>query len=207
MAKISGAWRRLMRRDNRERGFVEAGVATAGAVLVVGALVGNGVASTVLDMSDGQTWLPDEDGRIVQINPATGQPERRLVVGGPGSELDVAQRTEFQPGSGDDDVRLQLCARRQPDAAGGELVDGVGDDIDPAGSQHVEEIAIRHGAQPFIPGVVAGREMPQIHFCAQLAFQQVQQVLSDPFRLAAGKAVEVLAKQHVLPAGHTVGQR
>src|SRR5690625_6491838 len=92
MARISGAWRRLMRRDNRERGFVEAGVATAGAVLVVGALVGNGVASTVLDMSDGQTWLPDEDGRIVQINPATGQPERRLVVGGPGSELEVAQR-------------------------------------------------------------------------------------------------------------------
>src|SRR5690625_7532461 len=36
MARISGAWRRLMRRDNRERGFVEAGVATAGAVLVVG---------------------------------------------------------------------------------------------------------------------------------------------------------------------------
>src|SRR5699024_5367616 len=29
---------------------------------------------------------------IVQINPATGQAERRLVVGGPGSELDVAQR-------------------------------------------------------------------------------------------------------------------
>src|SRR5690606_8778371 len=90
--RLQGAWKRLTRRGNRERGFVEAGVAAAGAVLVVGALVGNGVASTVMDMSDGQTWLPDENGRIVQINPATGQPERRLVVGEPGSELQIAQR-------------------------------------------------------------------------------------------------------------------
>ncbi|WP_413452615.1 hypothetical protein AA0Y32_09855 [Georgenia phoenicis] len=92
MGRIADAWARLTRGARGERGVVEAGVAAAGAVLVVGALVGNGVASTVIDMSDGQTWLPDEDGRIVQINPATGQPERRLVVGGPGSELDVAQR-------------------------------------------------------------------------------------------------------------------
>src|SRR5699024_7037268 len=67
MGRIADAWRRLTRGVCGERGVVEAGVAAAGAVLVVGALVGNGVASTVIDMSDGQTWLPDENGRIVQI--------------------------------------------------------------------------------------------------------------------------------------------
>src|SRR5690606_4137402 len=92
MGRIADAWRRLTRGARGERGVVEAGVAAAGAVVVVGALVGHGVPSPVIDLSDGQTWLPDENGRIVQINPATGQAERRLVVGGPGSELDVAQR-------------------------------------------------------------------------------------------------------------------
>ena len=76
----------------RDRGFVEVGVALAGALLVLGAVVGNGVAATVLDMTDGQTWLPDDDGRVVQVNPATGEPERRLVVGAEGSQMEVSQR-------------------------------------------------------------------------------------------------------------------
>lgn len=85
--------RALTRRGGaKDRGFVEAGVAAAGAMLVVGAVVGNGVVTTMVDMSDGQTWLADEHGRIVQINPATGQPERRLIVGEPGSELQISQR-------------------------------------------------------------------------------------------------------------------
>lgn len=79
------------RKSGRDRGFVEVGVAAAGALLVLGAVVGNGVAATILDMSDGQTWLPDDDGRVVQVNPATGEPERRLVVGAEGSEMEVAQ--------------------------------------------------------------------------------------------------------------------
>ncbi|HLS49361.1 MAG TPA: hypothetical protein VK024_05145, partial [Actinomycetaceae bacterium] len=90
--RIARRWHRLRRKLSGDRGFVEAGVAAAGAVLVVGALVGNGVAATIIDMSDGQTWLPDGEGRIVQINPATGQPERRLIVGDEGSELEISQR-------------------------------------------------------------------------------------------------------------------
>ncbi len=86
-------FRRLSSR--RDRGFIEAGVAAAGAVLVVGAFVGNGMAASLVDMSDGQTWLPDDDGRVVQINPSTGQPERRLLVGEEGSEMGVAQRDGF----------------------------------------------------------------------------------------------------------------
>src|SRR5690625_5005184 len=79
-------------KGGRDRGFVEVGVALAGALLVLGAVVGNGVAATVLDMTDGQTWLPDDDGRVVQVNPATGEPERRLVIGADGSQMEVSQR-------------------------------------------------------------------------------------------------------------------
>ncbi|TDE91491.1 hypothetical protein EXU48_15135 [Occultella glacieicola] len=87
-----GWWRSRTAGRGRDRGFVEAGVAAAGGLLVVGAVVGNGVAAALIDMSDGQTWLADDDGRVVQINPATGQPERRLIIGEPGSELEVSQR-------------------------------------------------------------------------------------------------------------------
>ncbi|GMA30759.1 hypothetical protein [Litorihabitans aurantiacus] len=65
----------------------------AGALLVVGAIVGNGVASTLVDMSDGTTWLPEDDqGTVVQINPATGEPERRLQIAAGEAELELAQR-------------------------------------------------------------------------------------------------------------------
>ncbi len=70
--------------------MVEAGIAAAGGLLVVGAVLGNGVAAAVMDMSDGQTWLPDNDGSVVQINPATGQPEYRLTMG-EGDELEITQ--------------------------------------------------------------------------------------------------------------------
>ena len=71
--------------------MVEAGIAAAGGLLVVGAVVGNGVAAAAMDMSDGQTWLGGDDGSIVQINPATGQPEYRLLIGGDGEQMEVTQ--------------------------------------------------------------------------------------------------------------------
>ncbi|MDQ0424164.1 MULTISPECIES: fibronectin type III domain-containing protein [Cellulomonas] len=86
--------RRLLGRPgDRQRGFAEAGVAVTGAALVLGAALGSGVASTVVTMSDGVTWLPDDQtGQVVQINPGTGRAERRLQVAGPGAELDISQR-------------------------------------------------------------------------------------------------------------------
>lgn len=83
--------RRRLQAGGRERGMVEAGIAAAGGLLVVGAVVGNGIAASVMDMSDGQTWLPSDDGSVVQINPATGQAEQRLVVGADGSEMSLVQ--------------------------------------------------------------------------------------------------------------------
>lgn len=90
-AKKTSWWRRRLRRAGRERGMVEAGIAAAGGLLVVGAVVGNGVAAAAMDMSDGQTWLGGSDGSVVQINPATGQPEYRLVIGGDGETMEVTQ--------------------------------------------------------------------------------------------------------------------
>lgn len=90
----SGLLGRLRGRPGeRQRGFAEAGVAVTGAALVLGAALGSGVASTVVSMSDGVTWLADDEtGQIVQVNPGTGRAERRLQVGLPGSSLQVSQQ-------------------------------------------------------------------------------------------------------------------
>lgn len=86
--------RSLMRRIvGSDRGYTEAGVAVLGAALVVGAALGSGAASSVVSMSDGVTWLTDEQtGQLVQVNPGTGRAERRLTVAGPGAELEVSQQ-------------------------------------------------------------------------------------------------------------------
>lgn len=87
---MRGIWSRLLR--GRDRGMVEVGVAFGGALLVVGAIAGNGVAALAVDMSDGQAWLPGQDGSVVQVNPSTGVAERRLVVGDGDTSLSIAQR-------------------------------------------------------------------------------------------------------------------
>lgn len=91
-----GVLRRLRRRAAGRRGqagFIEAGVAATGLALVLGAALGSGVASTVVSMSDGVTWLPDDStGQVVQVNPVTGVAERRLQVAPAGSPLVVHQR-------------------------------------------------------------------------------------------------------------------
>lgn len=90
-----GVLRWLTRRggSDRQAGLVEAGVAVTGLALVLGAAVGSGVASTAVTMSDGSTWLPDDaTGQVLQVNPATGQVERRLQVSGAGGSLRITQR-------------------------------------------------------------------------------------------------------------------
>jgi hypothetical protein len=68
-------------------------VAVVVVLLVVGAFVGRGLATTQLHISDGLTWLGDDKrGTAVQVNPATGQPQTELKVGTPGNRLDIGQR-------------------------------------------------------------------------------------------------------------------
>ncbi|WP_123738424.1 fibronectin type III domain-containing protein [Salana multivorans] len=90
-------WSRLTRRGGggRERGMVEAGTAAAGGLLVMGAVLGNGIASTVMDMSDGQTWLNGGEGSVVQVNAANGQAEYRLVIGENGERLAIVQHDGY----------------------------------------------------------------------------------------------------------------
>ncbi|MGY4643839.1 fibronectin type III domain-containing protein [Cellulomonas sp. URHB0016] len=76
-----------------DRGYTETGVAILGASLVLGAALGSGAASSVVTMSDGVTWLTDDQtGQLVQVNPGTGRAERRLTVAGAGADLEVSQQ-------------------------------------------------------------------------------------------------------------------
>ncbi len=141
-------------------------MAAAGGLLVVGAVVGNGVAAALIDMSDGQTWLADDDGRVVQINPATGQPERRLIIGEPGSELEVSQRdgqlivTDLTSGmvTAVDLASLVASGARGVDPDTEVLVGGgqvVLVDLEPGTVRAVDPLTLRDLGRPFRTGDLA----------------------------------------------------
>ncbi|MDQ1103027.1 hypothetical protein [Nocardioides zeae] len=90
LARLRRRLRGKRRRDSR--GSAEISVAIVGASLVAGLAFGQGLSRTVVDITDGLTWISDDpSGEIIQVNPATGRPEKRLAVGAPGEDLEVSQ--------------------------------------------------------------------------------------------------------------------
>lgn len=90
LARLRRRLRGKRRRDSR--GSAEISVAIVGASLVAGLAFGQGLTRTVVDITDGLTWISDDpSGEIIQVNPATGRPEKRLAVGAPGEDLEVTQ--------------------------------------------------------------------------------------------------------------------
>ncbi|WZH52670.1 MAG: fibronectin type III domain-containing protein [Nocardioides alkalitolerans] len=90
LARLRRRLRGKRRRDSR--GSAEISVAIVGASLVAGLAFGQGLTRTVVDITDGLTWISDDpSGEIIQVNPATGRPEKRLAVGAPGEDLEVSQ--------------------------------------------------------------------------------------------------------------------
>ncbi|MGQ0839624.1 hypothetical protein [Actinokineospora sp.] len=87
-ARIS---RRIFGRRGRESASF--GAAALGVLLLAGAALGTGIARTAVEVSDGLTWLGDDErGEVVQVNPASGKPETRLAVAGGDAQLDIIQR-------------------------------------------------------------------------------------------------------------------
>jgi hypothetical protein len=75
-----------------DRGSAEIGVALVAAAVVAGSLVGTGVARTAVEVTDGVTWLADSPtGQVVEINPATLEPQSAALVGLPGQQLVLSQ--------------------------------------------------------------------------------------------------------------------
>ncbi|MEU4745192.1 hypothetical protein AB0G02_32675, partial [Actinosynnema sp. NPDC023658] len=74
----------------RESASVSA--AALGLLLLVGAALGDGISRTAVEVSDGLTWLDDDQrGEVVQVNPSSGTPQTRLQVSGADAQLEVAQ--------------------------------------------------------------------------------------------------------------------
>ncbi|MGG5259435.1 hypothetical protein [Phycicoccus avicenniae] len=79
-------------RGRGDRGSAEVGVALVAAAVVAGSLVGTGVARTAVEVTDGVTWLADSPtGQVVEINPATLEPQSAALVGLPGQQLVLSQ--------------------------------------------------------------------------------------------------------------------
>ncbi|HEX7304284.1 hypothetical protein [Lentzea sp.] len=78
-------------------------VALLGVLVLAGAALGQGISRTSVEVSDGLTWLGDDQrGEVVQVNPVSGKPQTRLQISGPDSQLEIAQ----------EDGRLIILNRR-----------------------------------------------------------------------------------------------
>ncbi len=66
--------------------------ALLGVLVLAGAALGQGISRTSVEVSDGLTWLGDDQrGEVVQVNPVSGKPQTRLQISGPDSRLEIAQ--------------------------------------------------------------------------------------------------------------------
>jgi hypothetical protein len=88
------AWWHRIRRIVSGGGRESASFAAAllGVLVLAGAALGQGISRTSVAVSDGLTWLGDDQrGEVVQINPVSGKPQTRLQISGPDSQLEIAQ--------------------------------------------------------------------------------------------------------------------
>jgi sugar lactone lactonase YvrE len=82
--------RRVLAGGRRESATV--GTALMGVLLLAGAALGSGISRTAVEVSDGLTWLGDDErGEVVQVNPSSGKPQTRLQISGPSATLEIAQ--------------------------------------------------------------------------------------------------------------------
>ncbi|GAB2963450.1 YncE family protein [Saccharothrix stipae] len=89
-AKLGRVARRVIGAGQRESASV--GAAALGLLLLVGAALGDGISRTAVEVSDGLTWLGDDQrGEVVQVNPSSGKPQTRLQVSGADAQLEIAQ--------------------------------------------------------------------------------------------------------------------
>ncbi|QQQ79115.1 hypothetical protein IOD16_12175 [Saccharothrix sp. 6-C] len=89
-AKLGRIARRVVGAGRRESAGVSA--AALGLLLLAGAALGDGISRTAVEVSDGLTWLNDDQrGEVVQVNPSSGKPQTRLQVSGADARLEIAQ--------------------------------------------------------------------------------------------------------------------
>ncbi|MCG8923389.1 hypothetical protein [Lentzea sp. CC55] len=82
--------RRIISGGGRESASFVA--ALLGVLVLAGAALGQGISRTSVAVSDGLTWLGDDQrGEVVQVNPVSGKPQTRLQISGPDSRLEIAQ--------------------------------------------------------------------------------------------------------------------
>jgi Ricin-type beta-trefoil lectin domain len=79
----------LLRRGRR--GALEIGLVVLVCGLAAGAVIGSGLAQTVLATPNPLTWLRNSKGQVVQVNPETGTMLQRLQVGASGDQLQIVQ--------------------------------------------------------------------------------------------------------------------
>ncbi len=141
-----------------------------------------------------------EIGYAVEHHAFVEQGLRRLDWRAIDDKVDAAEQLYPQPGRGNDDVGLDLCAGGQFDAMLRKRLDPVGDDRSAPGTHRLEQIAVGHQAKPLIPRIVGWREMRLhvVRLTQRLAHPALHECLHG-IRRAARKLEDHHSHQHVLP--------
>ena len=136
-----------------------------------------------------------------------GQLARKIDGAAVDVDLEAAEHLQIEPGRGDDDVGVELAAVLQPDAFLSETVDLGGHDRSALVPDRLEQVAVRHQAQPLVPGIVARREMGgHVVVGTERHPDAAEDHLLDLGRLAARELEEEHAPEHVAPADHLIGE-
>ena len=134
--------------------------------------------------------------RDALVRPGLREVERLAVDG----EVHLADGDELEPGRGDDDVRVDALAGRQPDAGLVEALDRVGHDRCLARVDRAVQVAVRDQAQPLIPRVVVRREVLLDHLVAERVTGHAEQLLAHLVGVGARAPVEERLQRRVLAA-------
>ena len=123
-----------------------------------------------------------------------------IDLGAVDGERQAADQQQVQAGRGDDDVGLDLLARRQPYAALGERVDRVGDERGVSLAQRPEQVAVGDEAETLVPRVVLRTEVGiEREPGGQLALDALAQDSLHETRGAAREVEHAQRQQRVLP--------
>ena len=110
----------------------------------------------------GRVGVPEGEGEVgdaLEHDPLVRQPRRDVDRVAVDTELRTAGELQLEPRRRDDDVGIELAARREADAPLGEGVDVVGDDVGLARPDGAEQVTVGRDAHPLVPGPVARREV------------------------------------------------
>jgi hypothetical protein len=134
---------------------------------------------------------PSQVGNLLQKHTFIGHLVAQLARLAVHRQFHSTQHLQVDARRRDDDVGFQFPPGLQQDALLGEGVDLIGDHRRLTGFQHLEQIAIRHQAQPLVPRHIPRGEVAHVHGRVEVASNLPEQQSAHLCGPATARQVEV----------------